>query len=308
VNHRSALLAAVLFAVGCADSNPLGPARTAVLHRTVSSGLSAAGPPGITALTWNVYVGAEIERVLQAQTPYEAIVLATEEWAHVQATDFPARAGVLAGEIAARRPDVVGLQELALYRTTDRPFDELATHVAYDFLQLVIDSLRARGLDYAAAAVDRTTDIQVPVIADFDPSGQPILAGVRFTDGDAVLLRADVRYANPQSGVYRAYIPVTLGNVTTGVYQGWSSAEATLGGQTYRFVATHLAGQEVEAIQLARAAGRRIAAHHSGRRLQFGCLRRGPDARDSDLWHGALGRIRGHLEPAGPPGSRAHVL
>src|SRR2546426_4833065 len=112
-------------------------------------------PPGLTALTWNVYVGAEIERVLQAQTPYEAIVLATEEWAHVQATDFPARAGVLAGEIAARRPDVVGLQELALYRTTDRPFDELATHVAYDFLQLVIDSLRARGLDYAAAAVDR---------------------------------------------------------------------------------------------------------------------------------------------------------
>jgi len=251
VNHRSALLAAVLFAVGCADSNPLGPARTAVLHRTVSSDLSAAGPPGLTALTWNVYVGAEIERVLQAQTPYEAIVLATEEWAHVQATDFPARAGVLAGEIAARRPEVVGLQELALYRTTDRPFDELATHVAYDFLQLVIDSLRARGLDYAAAAVDRTTDIQVPVIAGFDPSGQPILAGVRFTDGDAVLLRADVRYANPQSGVYRAHIPVTLGNVTTGVYQGWSSAEATLGGQTYRFVATHLAGQEVEAIQLA---------------------------------------------------------
>jgi len=251
VNHRNALLAAVVFAVACADSSPLGPARTAVLHRDVASERSAAGLPGITALTWNVYVGAEIERVLQAQTPYEAIVLATEAWAHVQATHFPARAGALAGEIAARRPELVGLQELALYRTTDRPFDELATHVAYDFLQLVIDSLHARGLDYAAAAVDRTTDIQVPVITGFDPSGQPILAGVRFTDGDAVLARADVRYANPQSGVYRAYIPVTIGNVTTGVYQGWSSVEATVGGQTYRFVVTHLAGQEVEAIQLA---------------------------------------------------------
>src|SRR5437773_10371680 len=204
----------------------------------------------VSALTWNVYLGADIGRVLQARTADEAVVLATEEWGHVQATDFPARAGALARAIAARRPHLVGLEELALYRTTDKPF-EPATHLAYDFLHLVVDSLRARGLDYAAAAVDRTTDIQVPVIAGFDPSGQPILAGVRFTDGDAVLLRADVRYANPQSGVYRAHIPVTLGNVTTGVYQGWSSAEATLGGQTYRFVATHLAGQEVEAIQLA---------------------------------------------------------
>ena len=251
MNPRSAVFAAVVFAIGCTDSNPLGPAGTVVLHQSVASDMSTAGAPGITALTWNVYVGAEIERILQAQTPDEAIVLATEEWAQVQATNFPARAGALAREIAARRPQLVGLEELALYRTTDRPFDELATDVAYDFLQLVIDSLHARGLDYAAAAVDRTTDIQVPVIAGFDPLGQPILAGVRFTDGDAVLVRADVQYANRQSGVYRAYIPVTIGNVTTGVYQGWSSAEATLGGETYRFVVTHLAGQEVAAIQLA---------------------------------------------------------
>ena len=71
MNHRSALLAVVLFAVGCADASPLGPSPTPVLHRSVASDLSAAGPPSVTALTWNVYVGAEIERVLHAQTPYE---------------------------------------------------------------------------------------------------------------------------------------------------------------------------------------------------------------------------------------------
>jgi len=140
----------------------------------------------VSALTWNVYLGADIGRVLQARTADEAVVLATEEWGHVQATDFPARAGALARAIAARRPHLVGLEELALYRTTDKPF-EPATHLAYDFLHLVIDSLRARGLDYAAAAVDRTTDLQVPVIAGVDASGQPILGGVRWTDGDAVL-------------------------------------------------------------------------------------------------------------------------
>jgi len=204
----------------------------------------------VSALTWNVYLGADIGRVLQARTADEAVVLATEEWGHVQATDFPARAGALARAIAARRPHLVGLEELALYRTTDKPF-EPATHLAYDFLHLVIDSLRARGLDYAAAAVDRTTDLQVPVIAGVDASGQPILGGVRWTDGDAVLVRADVPYTAARSGVYAASQAVTIGGVTSVLSQGWSSVETTVGGQVYRFVVTHLAGQEVPDVQLA---------------------------------------------------------
>ena len=243
-NNNVLVVVAALLLAGCGDSAPVGPMRPSLLR-------GGAGAPGVTALTWNVYVGAEIERVVQARTPDEAVALATEEWANVRATDFPARAGALARAIAARRPHVVGLEELALYRTTDRPFEELATSVAYDFLQLVIDSLHARSLDYAAAAVDRTTDIQVPVIAGFDALGGPIFLGVRFTDGDAVLVRADVPYARPASGVYDAYLPVTIGGVSTGVYQGWSSVEATVAGEPYRIVVTHLAGQEIPDVQLA---------------------------------------------------------
>lgn len=254
MNRRAAtpvVLATTLLAAACSDSSPLGPTRRAWLRGDAAIEPSALGPSGVTAVTWNVYVGAEIERVLQAQTPEEAVVLATEEWAHVQATNFPARAGALAAAIATRRPEVVGLEELAVYRVTDRPFEELATQVVYDFLQLVIDSLHARGCDYRAAAVDRTTDLQVPVIVGFDPSGQPIFAGVRFTDGDALLVRADVPAADPRSGVYGTFIPVTIGGVSSGVYQGWSSVDATIKGETYRFVVTHLAGQEVQDIQLA---------------------------------------------------------
>lgn len=219
--------------------------------RAVLPDAASRAVPGFTVLTWNVYVGAEVERVLQAQTPDQAVVIATQEWANVRATNFPARAGSIAATIAARRPDVAALEEVALYRTTDQPFAGLATHVAYDFLSLVLDSLSVRGLHYGAAAVDRTTDIQVPVITGVDPSGQPILGGVRYTDGDALLVRADVRYANPRSGVYQAYQPVSLGGVTTGVYQGWSSVEVTADGRVSRVVVTHLAGQDVESIQLA---------------------------------------------------------
>ena len=229
-----------LFTAECGDSTSVAPIVTARVMGEAER---------VTALTWNVYLGADIGRVLQARTADEAVFLATEEWGHVQATNFPARAGALARAIAARRPHVVGLEELALYRAADNPF-EPATHVAYDFLELVIDSLRASGLDYGVAAVDRTTDLQVPVIAGVDASGQPILAGVRWTDGDAVLVRGDVHYTNPRSGVYTASQLVTIGGVTSALLQGWSSVEATVGGEVYRFVVTHLAGQEVVDVQL----------------------------------------------------------
>lgn len=247
------LLCCLFILAGCHDSTPVGPAPGAPPVSGMLGDPSAGGIPGLTVLTWNVYVGAEVEHVVQARTPEEAVALATQEWANVQATNFPARAGALADAIAARRPHVVGLQELATYRTTDRPFEELATNVAYDFLQLLLDSLRARGLEYAAAAVDRTTDIQVPVIAGVDPSGQPVFAGVRFTDGDAVLVRSDVSHGAAQSGRYAAFLPVTLGGVSTGVYQGWSAVDVMVGGRGYRVVATHLAGQEAAEIQIGQA-------------------------------------------------------
>src|SRR6266436_6140300 len=200
MRRRSALLLALM--VACNDQNALGPTPASLSHRAAAAGAAASEPPGVTALTWNVYVGADIGRVIQART--------AEEWAHVRATNFPARASVLAQAIAAQRPQLIGLEELAIYRTIDRPFEELATHVAYDFLALLLDTLHARGLDYSAAAVDRTTDIQVPVVVAFDPAGQPIFGGVRFTDGDAVLVHGGVLRANPRSGVYAAYLPVTV--------------------------------------------------------------------------------------------------
>jgi len=239
-------------AAGCEDSTSGAPSVAARVAGETNSDAAPRGAPGITALTWNVYLGADIGRVLAARTAEEAVVRATEEWGHVQATDFPARAGALARAIAAQRPHVVGLEELALYRTTDNPF-EPATRVAYDFLQLVIDSLHARGVDYTAAAVDRTSDLQVPVIAGVDASGQPILAGVRWTDGDAVLVRADVPYVDAKSGVYAASQVVTIGGVTSVLSQGWSSVDATVDGRAYRFVVTHLVGQEAPDVQLAQA-------------------------------------------------------
>src|SRR5438477_115366 len=125
MRRRAAVLVALL--VACSDQHPLGPASASLSRRAPEAGTAASEPLGVTTLTWNVYVGADIERVVRARTAEEAIALATEEWAHVRATNFPARASALAQAIAAQRPQLVGLEELAIYRTTDRPFEELAT-------------------------------------------------------------------------------------------------------------------------------------------------------------------------------------
>src|SRR5205823_5626421 len=158
VPHMLVCAALALSAAACGESESVAPVAAARVVGETNSDAAPRGAPGITALTWNVYLGADIGRVLAARTAEQPAVLATEP----------------------------------------------ATRVAYDFLQLVIDSLHARGVDYTAAAVDRTSDLQVPVIAGVDASGQPTLAGVRWTDGDAVLVRADVPYVDAKSGVYAA--------------------------------------------------------------------------------------------------------
>ena len=94
-------------AAGCEDSTSGAPSVAARVVGETNSDPAPRGAPGITALTWNVYLGADIGRVLAARTAEEAVVLATEEWGHVQATDFPARAGALARAIAAQRPHIL---------------------------------------------------------------------------------------------------------------------------------------------------------------------------------------------------------
>ncbi|HEY6106813.1 MAG TPA: hypothetical protein VIV59_12570, partial [Anaeromyxobacteraceae bacterium] len=74
----------------------------------------------VTVMSRNVYLGAELNPLLYALVAIEmgdprvppSVIpgLASAAWAEVQGTDFPARAKVIAAEIAAQQADVVGLQ------------------------------------------------------------------------------------------------------------------------------------------------------------------------------------------------------
>lgn len=251
------LLAAALCVAGCER-----PDFTDIWANQIKSqdgpALGIGGPPGLTVLQWNVYYGTDATPLLSAPTDQVPFVAASV-WALARQTNLPARAGALARAIAARRPHLVGVEEAAIYRLQhpgDAAFggSQPATQVVYDFLALLADSLAARGLQYVVAAADSTTDVELPVITGVDPAtGIPTFDDVRLTDRDAVLARADVQIANPHHDKYAAFIPVSIGGAQAGVYEGWSSIEATVGARTVRFIATHLETQDALPVQLGQA-------------------------------------------------------
>jgi endonuclease/exonuclease/phosphatase family metal-dependent hydrolase len=205
------------------------------------------GPSSITVLTQNLYLGAALAPVLSA-TPAQLPQAVADAFAQVQATNFAQRAGRLADEIAATRPQVIGLQEVALYRRQS-PGDAIsggttpATTVVLDFLQILRDSLAARGLSYVAVATRTGLDLEAPMSTGTGPSG-PTYDDLRFTDRDVILASGAVTTSHTSSADFAAKAFVTTGGVTIFIPRGWTAVETTVGASVIRIVNTHL---EVEA-------------------------------------------------------------
>jgi len=197
---------------------------------------------GVTVMSRNLYLGADLAPVFAAATPAAFLAAVTATFASVQATDFPERAAALAAEIAATRPDLVGLQEVALWRSgpADGSPSPNATTVEYDFLQRLLDALDARGLRYAAHAVAIGMDVEAPRQTSTG------LQDIRFTDRDVILARtdldpADLAVGNVQVGTFAAH--VTVPHPVAGpipIVRSWAALDARVRGFRFRFVTTHL--------------------------------------------------------------------
>ncbi|MFE9636925.1 endonuclease/exonuclease/phosphatase family protein [Streptomyces sp. NPDC006463] len=197
-------------------------------------------------MTRNLYLGADLAPVLAATSSQGLVTAVTAVWANVQATNFPERAEALADEIAEADPHLVGLQEAVLWRSQTPAGPGSATHVEYDFLQILLDELSARGKHYkAVASVTVGSDFEAPRST---PSG---LQDIRLTDRDVLLARTDLpahkfSVANAQAARFQNHVPIcrpVLGcppNPPLRIERGWGAADATLRGRTTRVVTTHL--------------------------------------------------------------------
>ncbi|MFE9928371.1 endonuclease/exonuclease/phosphatase family protein [Streptomyces sp. NPDC005533] len=229
-----------------------------------SLGTASAAEGGRTPLrvaTRNLYLGADLAPVLAATTPQGLVAAVTAVWANVRATDFTERAEALADEIAESDPHLVGLQEAVLWRSQTPAGPGSATHVEYDFLQILLDALTARGKHYAAVAT-------VTVGSDFEaPRATPDgLQDIRLTDRDVLLARTDLparafSVSHARAARFRDHVSVcrpALGcppGPALRIERGWVSADVTLRGRPARVVTTQLepadpAVQEAQAAEL----------------------------------------------------------
>jgi len=204
---------------------------------------SPADEETLTVAVQNLYVGAELRRLLVAQSLEEIPATAASVYGNIRNSRYPERAGAIAEGIAAHRPHLIGLQEVSLLRRQspgDTPIGNprAAREVTLDFLAILLEELKGHGMNYREVARYRGMDVELPVRL---PVGG--LDDMRLTDHGVILARADVPIRYPRSANFQTNLTVRVGGeagLPVELLGGWASVEATVNGRSIRFVTTHL--------------------------------------------------------------------
>jgi hypothetical protein len=219
----------------------------------------------LTVMTRNLYLGADLTPALQASGVDGAVNAAFEIEQQVHRTQFPTvRAALLANEI--KKPDVVGLQEAALWRTG--PYDlsavtsgPKATQVdpqGGDFLSDLLSKLNQAGkkgkkgaatakkkappLRYRIAVVKTEFDFELPV--NKGTGGLSVCPdqchNERLTMRDAILVKKGVKISNASSGTFKTLLREKVGGVlSVDVTRGWAAVDAKVNGKKVHVVDSH---------------------------------------------------------------------
>jgi endonuclease/exonuclease/phosphatase family metal-dependent hydrolase len=210
----------------------------------------------VNVMTRNLYLGADLAPAIGAPS-LEAFVAATGQiLREVTANDFPTRAKGLAQEILKQKPDLVGLQEVALWRTGPPSLapvlsgEPSATTVRYDYLQLLLDQLNKGPDRYEVVVTQNEFDLEAPGDENGVAGDGPAAQGIpnaeingRLTMRDVILKRrgAGVETSNPQSGNFKTLLAVPILGKPLTIKRGWTATDAKVrGSHTFRFVNTHL--------------------------------------------------------------------
>jgi len=201
---------------------------------------------------YNVYLGADLNPLFGASSLPDLISRASAIYAEVERTDFPQRAEAIAELVADDAPDVLGLNEVALWETAPWAFVQtpggplpVATGPytpTFDFEQILLDALAAEGEPYTVVATNSNfTSATIPIAIPISPT-----LAARFTDHDLILVRDDalkhLTVSNVRSFNFSdaSLFSVNLLGLNVQVDRGWSTVDLTQRGRTFRFVNTHL--------------------------------------------------------------------
>jgi len=202
-----------------------------------------AEPIPITVATQNLYIGANLQPIFQAQTLPEAIAAVAKAIIDVNLNNFQARATAVAAEIKnSGAPLLIGLQEAAKINVIGS-----IGNLSLDYTSILLDALAKQGLHYGVAG---SNSYPTPVNF-FGITGSVV-------DQDVVLDRTDVPgFSTTSTAVtYQAALsgPIpSLPGQTLTIHRGYVDVDATLNGTQFQFIDTHLESDS-EAIRLLQAA------------------------------------------------------
>jgi Endonuclease/Exonuclease/phosphatase family len=218
----------------------------------------------VNVMTRNLYLGADLTPAITAPNREAFIDANGKILRDVTANDFPVRAKGLAREILKKKPDLVGLQEVALWRTGPPSLEPLlntgasptATTVRYDYLTELLAQLnKGKGKggkgkpQYRVAVTEDEFDFEAPANENGAPGDGPNGAipnaeiNGRLTMRDVILARngAGVTFKHPQAGHFASLLVVSVSGVSVTVTRGWTAVDAKVrGSHSFRFVNTHL--------------------------------------------------------------------
>jgi len=219
----------------------------------------------VKVMTRNVYLGSPLSAVLAAGSVPELCTGGGQVLREVDGTKPPARMRAIANEIANKKPDFVGMQEVAKWsiqspsdggdtKYTFLPGAQPATTVKYDFLKLIRKRLKQRGTPYRPVSVSNNFEFEVPV--DYDANSATGSAGGtalgcndaevdgRMLIRDVLLARAGhgVRVSKPRHANFQRRLVLRLAaGLGFPVLRGWESVNARVRGSArLRILNAHL--------------------------------------------------------------------
>ena len=248
-----ALIFFLILITSCQEPDPFSPMENDLKDNSLFKGENV-----VKVMTRNIYVGTDVDRILMEQDPNQIPIRVAEAFQTLLATNFPERAEAFAREIYENQPHLIGLQEVSLIRMQS-PGDAViggtipAEEVVMDYLEILLKTLEAFGLEYDVVAKVKNIDVEMPMIVNPDPLE---FSDVRLTDYDVILAKRGIQISSVVEKNYKAKVEIAeLGLVLP---RGYTAVTAEINNVKFRFVNTHLEdadeGGDLLIIQKAQAA------------------------------------------------------
>jgi hypothetical protein len=255
---RGAFVIGMAVAAAFAVAGPVGTAAAKTSHKH----------PVVKVMTRNLYLGADLSPAINAASTNAFIDANGKIVRDVDTNNFPVRAKGLAHEILSKAPDLVGLQEVALWRTG--PLNDLApftctgsesdnppfgcqftaSTVRYDYLKLLLARLNKGKRHYRVVESNPEFDFEAPAdingvpgdgdLPGFNDNGEQ---NARLTMRDVILAKVGsrIKTSHAKGGHFTTLYAPMVSGVTVHVLRGWTSANVKVGhSPKFRFVNTHL--------------------------------------------------------------------